>query len=206
MKLPPDIHLQRVDYDAEVESSWRSILSPEEIERRAVMKSESRRKQFVLGRIALRTLLGSLLDRSPRSVRLCVEESGRVRTPDSSFRLSIAHSGERAVATAAERESGVDLECMSEKPESLLDYILNENESVAVKALPLSAQEKLFLTWTLKEAVLKALGTGLRIAPRLLSVSIDLSEQTAQIIDAEQRSWNGIFSISSPYVTAVAFR
>jgi len=206
MVIPPDIFVNQLDSEASVLRKWGDILSSEEINRRAGMRSESRRTQFVLGRIAVRQLVGRLSGFRPDDVALEVEDSGRVTAPGSGFNVSIAHSENRAIAIASERRAGVDLEYISEKPETLLNYIVNENESEAIKNLPLSVSEQLFLTWTLKEAVLKAKGTGLRVSPRKLSVCIDLVGERATITDSEEQIWSGIFSLTQPYITAIAYQ
>ncbi len=206
MVIPPDIFVHQLDSDASIARNWADLLSREEIDRRAGMRSESRRNQFVLGRLAVRQLLGRLLDRRPEDVTLNVQSSGQVVAPDSGFKISIAHSQNRAVAIASKRTIGVDLEYISEKPETLLNYIMNEQESGAVKRLPLSVSEQLFLTWTLKEAVLKAKGTGLRISPRKLTVCVDLEENRATIKDSEEQIWLATFSITPPYVLVIAYQ
>ncbi len=124
----------------------------------------------MLGRASLRLLLSDLTDDSPSAVRIVIEENGSLSAPDTPYSISIAHSGNRAVAAASLDPVGIDLEVASDRDEDLLPYILHDDEFPRLQSLRLSDREKLFLCWTAKEAVLKALGTGLRKSPKTVQV------------------------------------
>jgi 4'-phosphopantetheinyl transferase len=194
-----------MSYDSSRESYWASLLSDEETVRLSGMKHEKRRRSFLLGRATLRLLLSELTDRPPDSVSIVVEENGSLAAPDTSYTISIAHSGDRAVAVASERPVGIDLEIATVKDDDLLKYILHEDELPRVGALTISESEKLFLCWTAKEAVLKALGTGLRRSPKSVQVSqIDRNFEFVVIHDLEGSLWHVRIERDGPYYLSLA--
>ncbi len=203
--LPEDILICQMSYDDEIDGSWMRFLTDAEIDRRAGMKNEGRKRSFTLGRVALRSLLAGHLGIQPRDVALIVEQSGRLACPNSGLYLSLAHSGDQAIAIAAPRNVGVDMEVIREKPEALLDYILADGERQHIKELPLDFTHSLFLCWTLKEAVLKANGTGLRRSPKKVELAIDLEAGSALATDPEGKTWTARFTIEKEYVLSLAY-
>ncbi len=203
--LPDDIHVRRLDLDDGSAPTWDSFLSDAELERRSVMKNEQRRQGFTLGRVALRSLLAERMDIAPSEVPIIIEPTGRLACPESGLMLSLAHSGKSAIAVAANRNVGVDLEHVREKPRALLDYILADSEKQHIDELPIDSSLSLFLCWTLKEAVLKANGTGLRRSPRKVALSIDIEKGIAHANDPDGKDWVARFSIEEEYVLSLAF-
>ncbi len=202
--IPDDVLFRSLEFSAESTRDWMRILSNREINRRAGMSNEQRRRSFTAGRIALRTMLGEALDLAPIDVPLTVLPSGRLACKGTDLFLSLAHSGDLAVAVASHRNVGFDLEIIREKPSSLLDYILADEEREHVHQLDLDTDRSLFLCWTVKEAVLKANGTGLRRSPRSVRVHIDLAASTARVKDPTDHEWDVHFGLSDGYVAALA--
>ena len=202
--IPSDVLFRTLVFSAEETRDWMNILTDEEISRRAGMKNEQRRHGFTAGRVALRTLLGERLGQAPAHVNLIVGPTGRLACPDSGLYLSLAHSGEVAVAAARHRNVGIDLEHVRDKPASLLDYILADEEKEQMTLMPIHPTEALFMCWTLKEAVLKANGTGLRKSPRKVRLSIDLPSAKAGAIDPMEKVWDAFFGINDEYAIALA--
>lgn len=205
ISVPAGISLKRLTYDVSREAAWMSLLSPEESARLAEMKHEKRRQSFLLGRAALRSLLSGLTDRAPNHVQIVVEENGSLTAPGSGQLISIAHSGDRAVAVASVDPVGIDLEIATDKSEDLLAYILHEDERPRLEGRLLSNPEKLFLCWTAKEAVLKALGTGLRRSPKSVHVvHIDERLRYVTIHDVEGEPWHVRIERNGPYYLSLA--
>jgi len=203
--LPPnDVFLRTTPVTPEALDAWGDILSDEEKARRKTMSHAGRRDSFTAGRIALRTLLGDHLQKRPSEVVIKVETSGRLASPESDFFLSLAHSGEQAIAAISRRNVGIDVEHVRPKPESLLNYILAEEERDPVASLPIDSNTTLFLCWTVKESVLKANGTGLRRSPRLVRASIDWEHQSARVVDPDEKSWDVHFALSEQFAVALA--
>lgn len=204
LHIPDDVRLRSVSVAEADDTNWMSILSEREISRRAGMKHEGRRNSFTAGRIALRSLLADELGLAPADVPLTVLESGRLACRGSDLHLSLAHSGQLAVAAASRRNVGLDLESIRSKPSELLDYILANEERDHIHSLDMDSDRSLFLCWTVKEAVLKANGTGLRRSPRLVRVQIDLPASKARVLDPSDRVWEVHFGLSNDYVAALA--
>ena len=204
LHIPDDVLYRSLIFTDEDTRNWMQILTDQEINRRAGMRNEQRRRSFTAGRIALRTLLGDHLGMAPADVPIIVEPTGRLACPGSGLFLSLAHSGDLAVAAASHRNVGIDLELIRTKPASLLDYILAEEERDHVHALDLDSDHSLFLCWTVKEAVLKANGTGLRKSPRRVRLTLDLDHCQAHVLDPDEKEWAVTFGLSSQYALSLA--
>ena len=79
--------------------------------------------------------------------------------PDIHFNLS--HCREAAVCVISDRPVGVDIESIREYKESLVRYTMNEDE-IAQITQSSHPEEAFTRLWTMKEAVLKLSGEGLR--------------------------------------------
>jgi 4'-phosphopantetheinyl transferase len=148
-----------------------ALLSPAERERAGRFRRVSDRDRMIAAWALARTLLGDLLGEDPADVaverhcgRCGSREHGKPRLADAStgVHFSLAHSGDHVlVAVTRAGPVGVDVEQL--KP--MTDYrrlhrtTLTADEAVALRAAggrPLD-----FLrTWVRKEAVTKAVGTG----------------------------------------------
>jgi 4'-phosphopantetheinyl transferase len=169
------------------------------------MRAESRQRSFLLGRAALRTLLADLTNTDPSRVALQVLSDGRVLAPETPYHVSISHSGDRALAVVSRRRIGVDIEQVTERPESLLRYVLHRDEVDHVERLPIPKDETLFLCWTIKEAVLKAVGTGLMRSPKSVRLEIDYDNGRASVHDETGITWDVLFERQNDYMLALAF-
>ena len=78
--------------------------------------------------------------------------------PEIFFNLS--HCKEAVVCAISDKPIGVDVECIREAKESLINYTMNEEEKqeIATSDNPASAFIRL---WTMKEATSKLVGTGI---------------------------------------------
>jgi 4'-phosphopantetheinyl transferase len=96
----------------------------------------------------------------------------------SPFRASLAHSGEvTLVAVALEREVGIDVERLRPGVETwaLAPHALTPSERCHLETVAVERRSETVLSlWTRKEALLKAVGLGLALDPRL----VDLGDGT----------------------------
>jgi 4'-phosphopantetheinyl transferase EntD len=81
--------------------------------------------------------------------------------------ISIAHSGEQAVAVAHHSAVGIDIERIVAHDAAFLSSIAGPGEAVLLEGLP-AGEHAAWVTrlWCAKEALGKALGTGVRDGPR----------------------------------------
>ena len=137
------------------------------------------RRHFVLGRSALRALLGRQLNMEAAAVPLWTDEDGAVRCEVSGWHCSIAHAEERIIAVAARRLIGVDVERIQPREPGIADYMVREDEQAMYNALPVDRVRAVILCWTLKEAALKAVRIGLRQSAKACRLDIDFAAGTA---------------------------
>lgn len=187
--------LWRVDLSAAADgASLCEELSPAERERADGLASASVKRRFVIARGTLRRLLGSLLDEAPRSLPIEAGATGKPRLAGKrGLRFNLSHSGDLAiVCIASQSEVGVDLESI--RPVASAAAIARRRFSTAEANFvehgePSEVDRRFLLCWTRKEALGKALGTGitfdlLRLAVPLAPpggiVSIDVPEGSVE--------------------------
>jgi len=171
---PDEIHLWAVALDpspAEVEHLGRA-LSADEWERANRFRFDRHRRQYVVGRGALRTLLAAYLNTRPELVRFTYGPRGKpfLAPPQDAGGLyfNLSNSDEMAlVGFMVGAEVGTDVEYLKPMPDLLQisERFFSESERVVLRALPEHLQNEAFFNcWTRKEAYLKAVGEGLAVA------------------------------------------
>jgi 4'-phosphopantetheinyl transferase len=185
-----------------------ALMSAPEREAYARIKAPGRRVEYALGRYATKRLVAA---RAGVSVGALVIEPGpsgkpRVTGPPESLgiRFNVSHSGDLlAVAVCGDGEIGVDVERVDERLLPDVDAIarrhfLPDEQRVLAGSSPARRLAEFFRMWTLKEAVLKAVGAGLGLplarvdvaAPRASYLVGWGGEREATTIDA--RHWAGL--------------
>jgi 4'-phosphopantetheinyl transferase len=159
------------------------LLSPSEEALLAALRYPKRRHKWILGRIAAKSVLLKAIAeregraRAARDVSVLNEPSGQPyavlegegRLP---WPLSISHRAEWGVAALGKesvRALGIDLETVETRSEDFMKDFFTPEESQEVEH---AANRMLELSriWSAKEAVLKALGVGLRIDTRTIRI------------------------------------
>jgi 4'-phosphopantetheinyl transferase len=153
---------------------WRPVLCASEWERAMRFRMPADQARFAVTRGVLRTLLGRYLQLPCAAIAFSANEYGKPAT-DGEIKFNVAHSGDYALlAFARDIEVGVDVERMrGERVVSeLARRVLSPREYERFEIVAESERMPTFFQiWTLKEAVLKALGSGLSIAPECLEVA-----------------------------------
>lgn len=154
--ISPEIHWAVSDIGEDSFAEW---LSEDEKKHLAECKSEHRRREFVSGRKMARQLaddMGIDLD----AFSLQKNEMGKPFgiTAVKRYHVSLAHSSKKVMCALSENiPLGVDLEPESREVHSRLgNRIYHPQESPEVRVLPL------IRLWTIKEALVKLQGDGLR--------------------------------------------
>lgn len=146
---------------------WLSRISPEERARMERFRFPGLREDFLFSRGLLRTLLGFYADRAPESLRFGRGARGKpFLLPPGGPAFNLSHSASHAVlALCGKGPIGADLEVYGKagaRPDDWAGFCLSPEERASYDALPpVRREERLIRIWTLKEAYLKALGTGL---------------------------------------------
>ena len=160
----------------------RGLLDHAERLRSAKYQFESDRSRFELGAVLLRLALGRILGTRPallqvdRMCEMCGKSHGRPRVRGFDGYVSISHSGSTvAVAITSAGPVGIDVEATNGLPvteyRSLLDLVVTTTERPFV-----DSRAAFLKVWTRKEAVLKAVGCGLRISMTEVVVSSPYEE------------------------------
>jgi 4'-phosphopantetheinyl transferase len=166
-----EVCLWTVRLEASEDNFTRSLawLSPEEKVRADRFHFTRHRRAFVLGRAALRALLGSYLETQPAEVGFTYGPQGKPALADAAcpLRFNASNSGELAAyAFTTGCEIGVDVE--QHRPlhdfESIAQRFFSPEETAELLELPASEKTSAFFhCWTRKEAYIKAMGGGLSI-------------------------------------------
>jgi 4'-phosphopantetheinyl transferase len=154
-------------------------LSAAELSRAARFAFEHDRERFVIARAGLRRLLSQQLGVPAASIELTCGENGKPtlggRLADSALRFNVTHTRDVVVyAFAWKREIGVDVEHLRALPNAsaIAARFLSTHELAEFEAL--GAEDRatgFFNYWTRKEALAKAIGTGLSSPPTNFDVS-----------------------------------
>jgi 4'-phosphopantetheinyl transferase len=156
--------------------SWHDdLLTPAERARAAKLVREADRRRLIVGNALLRLALARLLGQKPvidRSCPDCGAPHGKPRVVGHDVHVSVSHSGARiAVAITQAAPVGVDVEEITDiSTDELRRMVVAPHERVAMG---------FFEMWARKEAVLKALGHGLRTP----MTSITLTPQGVEGLD-----------------------
>jgi phosphopantetheinyl transferase len=129
------------------------------------------KKDFVAGRIALREALACFAKMKSKSfslqVKISYRKSGKpflvgAKNPE----ISISHSNGYGAALVSESKYiAIDIEKIKARNINTIEYILSKEEQGLIKTK--ITDEILTVFWTMKEAIMKAVGIGL-VSPHLI--------------------------------------
>ena len=172
---PPEIQVRFVRSavydDPAVEENARALL--DEGERRAVDRilREPARRDALAAHVLARTMLSRIAGCAPARLRFRASARGRpeVTRPAAArpLRFSLSHAdGIALCAVAAGGDVGADVESLRNigpDPVGLAATVCSRREQAALRALPPSGRAgHLLALWTMKEAVVKLIGDGVR--------------------------------------------
>jgi 4'-phosphopantetheinyl transferase len=213
------IHVWSVRLDppaAEVERLGRH-LSADEWQRANRFRFEQHRRQYVVGRGALRTLLAGYLGTDPERIRFSYGPRGKPFLAPledaASLRFNLSNSHELAVAGfVLGEEIGVDVEHLRPMPdcEKISERFFSASEREVLRGVSAPRKEETFFNcWTRKEAYLKAVGEGLAAALDSFDVTLAPGEPPRMLSlegDAERAARWSLYHLrpADDYVAAVA--
>lgn len=190
------------------------MLDDVERERAARFVFDVHRRRYINAHACLRFVLGRCLGVSPASLRFASTPDGKPHIVDRDahldLRFNMAHSGELAlIAVTVGREVGVDVEEEKSLDDlmALAGGLFTAAEVGALMALPASARPSAFFRcWTQKEALVKAVGKGLRYPLDQFEVSLDAAvSHTASPVFLDGVAWRPVsIPMNPPYTAALA--
>ena len=168
--------IARVKSSSTQDKAAKAMLSEAERADLAARGNAKRVADRTLGRVAAKQAVSELTGMDPHSFRIDNLSSGEpvVRRDDDGPvpHISIAHRDGQAIAVATpEGRAGVDLEVVESRAPSFARTWFRETERHLCQGDPRLESQ----VWAVKEAVLKVLGTGMRLDPREVEV-LDVAE------------------------------
>lgn len=189
------IHLWRIDLRAwtQQERALHALLSPAEQARFARLQRQADRTRSIVARGLLRQVLAACLETADALViREGDGEKPRLADNPQHLDFNIAHSGDYAlIALAAGTSVGVDIEQLRDAVEidAIAPTVFTLGEWNPVASRDIATRKRgFFRGWVRKEALIKAMGEGLR-AP-LLQIEVGCSPhfyqaQTANLLSPD---------------------
>jgi len=167
-----DIDLWLVNYqqiqDPALLEQYAQFLSPEEVKRHERFAFTRDKQQFLVTRALIRWVLSQYLGLDdPGSLEFGASRNGKPELLiETTLQFNLTHTrGLIALAVMQVEPVGIDVEFLSRQADivNLAERYFARKEAEELLALPVEQwNERFYDLWTLKEAYLKACGTGLR--------------------------------------------
>jgi 4'-phosphopantetheinyl transferase len=200
---PGDIHVwtETLTLRPHAEQAKLALLSPDEQERALRLVNPEHRRRFIAARAALREILGRYLDLAPQAVRFSYLEHGKPALGPahaSAIRFNLAHSGDLALyAVTLAHRIGIDVERIGNRNHlAIAERYFSPREIAALKSASEAEQALIFYRiWSRKEAIVKAVGTGLSMPLSSFSVAADGEPETLELA---HEHWNLLSIATEP--------
>jgi 4'-phosphopantetheinyl transferase len=179
-----------------LDAAWQGFLDPSERGRFQAYRRAEDQARFLTGTALVRTIYGTELGVDPAAVKLdrrcpdCSRPHGKVRLAGGScdIEVSVSHSGDWVLVAAYRGHPvGVDIEHVNPDLDhtELARIALTEAERVRLAA-ETDRATSFTTTWARKEAVVKALGEGLRTP--LSGFEVSPSNEDARVVAWPRRT------------------
>lgn len=164
------------DSDAPLPATLSRQLTEAEHTELAGFRHPARSRSFILSRAMLRQLLGQVLAGDPHPPLLARTPSGRLALASHpEWHISISHCPGHVAVMAAQAPCGIDVEVTRNADWARIArrYFSEEEKDYLLQLDATRGAEDFLKLWTLKEASVKAMGTGL--AGNLSRITFDIS-------------------------------
>ncbi len=180
-----------------------SVLSPQQRARAQRMRVAEKRKQYIIAQGLTRVLLGKLLAADPAALEFDRGPKGKPylggEFGDSGVQFNMTHTSHMAlIAITLSREVGIDVERIRDNLqwEKLARRYFSPLEYSGYCRLPESERlRSFFVCWTRKEAVLKAIGTGLGGGLASFDITVDPDAAPALVANRWQGRFHGHWTL-----------
>lgn len=169
-----------------------ALLSEEENQRVARKGTPQLRRRQAAAFCGVRRALGAALGIAPAALPIERRADGKPVLRGAGLHFNLSHSRGVALVALGPRELGVDVEALIARPsDRLAGKVLGVRERAAWAGLEASRRAA-WLTgaWVRKESLLKALGTGLRLAPGTIDVDGGQPHGEPQVVALAGRRWS----------------
>jgi 4'-phosphopantetheinyl transferase len=167
------------------------LLSPEETRVASSHRFVKDLREFVVTRAVLRQILARYTGQSATDLRFESRPGGKpVLEGRQSPHFSVSHCSDLALLAVARFPIGIDVEHVRPGDfwQKVIGQCLSPRERAYLEALPArSRSTALYSLWTRKEAVLKALGTGLLYPPQQVCLLAESKKPT--VVNLMGRNW-----------------
>jgi len=178
-------------------NAFESVLSAHQRERAARLRVDEKRRQYIVAQGLTRRILGRAVSASPQAVEFVRGPKGKPYLGGAAaaqgIQFNMTHTSHLALIAVTRRgEVGIDIERIRRNLawEKLARRYFSAHEQAAFRAQPADARLRaFFVCWTRKEAVLKAIGTGIGGGLGSFDVSVDPDSPPRLL----ENRWNGRF-------------
>lgn len=196
--------------------SLQDNLIPHEVKIAGKFKFEEDCSRYIIARSYLRKILGDYLSIDPIDVKISLNKFGKPTLLSENFesiKFNLSHSGDFIVyAFNISDEVGIDIEMMNNYIDhtQIAENYFSSDEIIYLNSSKdqLEITERFFRIWTRKEALLKAIGTGLLPDLRKIDVlrnEIKLDLSPDELPEYQTRNFNVLdFSIHNNYKSSIA--
>ncbi len=201
------IHVWLVELDRFADSGAEQCLSIDEHERAEKYLMPLLHDRFIAGRAALRHVLAACLNRKASEIVFSYGTKGKPECEGIYFNASNS-GGFGAIAVSFEGRVGIDIEDMSlgRCNLAIADYF-SEEEKALIAAMPEKRREESFYAlWVRKEAVMKAVGTGLSLGlDKVVTQPREEGDRTRIIGSETAEYWRTPLFLYKRIIAAVAY-
>ena len=200
------IDIWQFSYTESLYNSFNStdILSYQEIETANGLKFIKHKKRYILFHKILRIVLSKYIDIKPKQIVFHTNDYGKPYLPEYNIQFNITHSNGMLAIAIWKKQIGIDLENLDRSLDfiDMAKQVLSSEEFQALTNLTLENSTSLFFNlWTQKEALLKAIGTGLNNS----MIHINLIDKKEINIDGNMWQIEKIKPIDKNYIGHVAY-
>jgi 4'-phosphopantetheinyl transferase len=201
LNQPRAAHVWCLPLAAAGEAFWPAafaLLDADERERAGRFVHERNRREYIAAHALTRAMLSHFGGLPPQAWRFVLGPHGKPEIDPALgrpwLRFNLSHTrGAVSCAVLHERRIGVDIEALGRDPRdmSVADRFFAPAEVAQLRAVSESAREEMFLRiWTLKEALIKAVGLGISLGLDRFAFTLDpLGVRFAPEITAHDAAW-----------------
>lgn len=184
-----------IEHSDNLQTELYAILSDAEQQKANEYHHENAKKEYIAAHGILRKILGEYIQVAAKNIDITIGAHGKplLTAPFNEIKFNLSHSNNHIlVAVAKNREVGIDLENTLRKTNALklAQRFFTERETQILSSLSDNQSRKAFFrAWCRKEAILKAMGTGISYGLDRFEVSLlpDESAKIINVLDDEQR-------------------